>query len=163
MEPVILAKSDAVSFEHYKSMIKASCAQPLIHNYERVYIPDLREPQICVDGGMQAIIPDLPEWWRYRNIRVFLKAPLKRRTIKPSQEVDSFLEMASRAFDTLMAHIIERNMLRLRKWADFGPKIYIHAPGEDIGGAFDASPETRERRLGPIGDRMWENPLVMGD
>lgn len=161
LKPVSLPKAALGSNEAYCRAALASSSQPLIHEYQRIKLPDYPRPVICVDGGAENVIPDLPEWWRYKNIRVLLNYPIERRVQVEAHDVDTWIEMAGRIFDQLMAQIAEKNMRRLQLWADYGVNVVVHAPGYDIGGSFDASPRTMARRLGPIGDSMWNNPVVL--
>jgi predicted acylesterase/phospholipase RssA len=134
----------------------ASATQPGIHERARY------RGRWYVDGGVEHLLPWLPDWQSYDFIAGVFCSPLRghRRKLRTQAQVAQSWEQAGAALEMLLARVARDDLRRLRRWGRRVPVVAYAPPSWDsVGAAFDADPATIEQRF-QTGAAMLMRPVL---
>lgn len=110
------------------------------------------------DGGVLRVLPDMENWADFDEFHCFFCSPTDRRV--PVAPGDVGLH-AGRALRILIDQVVEKDLLRIQRWANAGKRVWVYAPPVDPGDPFDASHETIRWRIDELGQQVWETRKVL--
>lgn len=134
----------------------ASCTQPGIH--EEVTFRGRK----AGDGGLLHVLPypeplveaalagTLDRW----TIHAVLCTPADRR--HPPEQGKPVLAV-TRALECVIDAVVLADLARLRRWTELGAEVYLYAPTEWPGDAFDADRATIRWRVDEVGPEVWRS------